>query len=428
MDLEQPAGVPGVLGGEQVGGGEHVEGAQRDVAGVADRRRDEVEPGRERGAAGPAGRRVGPVAVHSSFTFRGPDRSVPTAACPQIADAEVTVRDDAVNTILGRSPPCAPPRSSPGDGGARRLRRRPRTGGGSDDGIAVDAEPAGPGRAARAATAPAIPGREQIARSLENAARLAQADLRNATIDLVVYPTAGTTGGGAAAASQAVAEGAKIIVGPLFSTETAGAQPVAAPARAQRPELLQQPLGRGRNVYILGTTFENTADRLVAYGLSRGPRNFGVVYPAGLEGETARDAVGRARSAAAAPTLVDLAALQPLGRGHPGRGRPDRRGAERRRRQRGRSSPTARPAGSPSSPRRCAATASPPTQAQFMGMQRWDVSAEALPVPSLQGGVFAAPDPALLGAFTGRYQRRLRRERRTSSPASPTTASPRSAR
>ena len=37
-------------------------------------------------------------------------------------------------------------------------------------------------------------------------------------------------------------------------------------------------------------------------------------------------------------------------------------------------------------------------------MQRWDVSAEALAVPSLQGGVFAAPDPALVGAFTGRYR------------------------
>ena len=37
-------------------------------------------------------------------------------------------------------------------------------------------------------------------------------------------------------------------------------------------------------------------------------------------------------------------------------------------------------------------------------MQRWDVSAETLAVPSLQGGVFAAPDPALVGAFNGRYQ------------------------
>ena len=41
--------------------------------------------------------------------------------------------------------------------------------------------------------------------------------------------------------------------------------------------------------------------------------------------------------------------------------------------------------------------------AQFLGMQRWDVSAEALSVPSLQGGVFAAPDPGLVGAFNGRY-------------------------
>jgi ABC-type branched-subunit amino acid transport system substrate-binding protein len=43
------------------------------------------------------------------------------------------------------------------------------------------------------------------------------------------------------------------------------------------------------------------------------------------------------------------------------------------------------------------------TQAQFLGMQRWDVSAEAMAVPSLQGGAFAAPDPGLVGAFNGRY-------------------------
>ena len=43
-------------------------------------------------------------------------------------------------------------------------------------------------------------------------------------------------------------------------------------------------------------------------------------------------------------------------------------------------------------------------RAQFLGMQRWDTSAETLGVPSLQGGVFAAPDPAFLGAFRGRYQ------------------------
>ncbi len=32
------------------------------------------------------------------------------------------------------------------------------------------------------------------------------------------------------------------------------------------------------------------------------------------------------------------------------------------------------------------------------------MSAEALAVPGLQGGAFAAPDPALVNAFVGRYQ------------------------
>ena len=85
-----------------------------------------------------------------------------------------------------------------------------------------------------------------------------------------VYPTAGTTAGGSAAASQAVAEGAKIIVGPLFSTETAGAQPVAASAGLNVLSFSNNASVAGQNVYILGTSFENTADRLVAYGLAHG--------------------------------------------------------------------------------------------------------------------------------------------------------------
>ena len=67
--------------------------------------------------------------------------------------------------------------------------------------------------------------------------------------------------------------------------------------------LSNNPSVAGGNVFILGTTFENTADRLVAFGQSRGMRNFGVVYPAGLEGETARDAVATAVSGRGA-TLV----------------------------------------------------------------------------------------------------------------------------
>jgi hypothetical protein len=274
-------------------------------------------------------------------------------------------------------------------------------GGVSNDGIAVDASqpvkvalllPYGTGD----------PGREQIARSLENAARLAQADLQNATLDLTVYPTAGTTQGGAAAAAQAVSEGAKIIIGPLFSTETAGAQASAASGGLTVLSFSNNASVAGGNVYILGTTFENTADRLVSYGRSRGLGNYAVVYPSGLEGETARDAVSQAVGRRGA-TLVSSqpyslsvsgiqAAAGPMASALIGSGANAIILTD---------GPTGGLAFISEALRGNGVS---PDLALFLGMQRWDVSAEALAVPSLQGGAFAAPDPALLGAFTGRYQ------------------------
>jgi hypothetical protein len=274
-------------------------------------------------------------------------------------------------------------------------------GGVSNDGIAVDASqpvkvalllPYGTGD----------PGREQIARSLENAARLAQADLQNATLDLTVYPPAGTTQGGAAAAAQAVSEGAKIIIGPLFSTETAGAQASAASGGLTVLSFSNNASVAGGNVYILGTTFENPADRLVSYGRSRGLGNYAVVYPSGLEGETARDAVSQAVGRRGA-TLVSSqpyslsvsgiqAAAGPMASALIGSGANAIILTD---------GPTGGLAFISEALRGNGVS---PDLALFLGMQRWDVSAEALAVPSLQGGAFAAPDPALLGAFTGRYQ------------------------
>lgn len=271
----------------------------------------------------------------------------------------------------------------------------------ANDGIAVD-----PNQPVRVALllpyGSGDPGREAIARSLENAARLAQADLRNATIDLVVYPSGGTSAGGAAAAQKAASEGAKIIVGPLFSTETAGAEPVAAAAGLTMLSLSNNPAVAGGNVYIIGTTFENTADRLVSYGLSKGLRSYGIVYPSGLEGETARDAITTVLGARGA-TLV---ASQPYSLSVEG------------------IKAAAVPAAATLSAGGAQAVilTDGPTgglgfisealrenglsavQTQFLGMQRWDVSAEALAVPALQGGAFAAADPALLAAFDGRYR------------------------
>ena len=272
------------------------------------------------------------------------------------------------------------------------------------------------------------PGREQIARSLENAARLAQArpaqrhDRPRGLSRPPAPPTAARP-----PPSQAVAEGAKIIVGPLFSTETAGAQPVGGLGRAERAELQQQPSVAGSNVYILGTSFENTADRLVAYGLSHGLRQLRRRLSGRARGRDrarrrdARRSASAARrwpapqpynlsvegiQAAAGPVAAALNARRRQ-RGDPDR-RADRRarlhlrGAARQRRQR-------RPGAVHG-------------HAALGRLGRGAGGAE----PAGRRLRRAGPGP-------GRRLRRplpdrLRRERRTSSPGSPTTASPRSAR
>jgi protein-disulfide isomerase len=57
----------------------------------------------------------------------------------------------------------------------------------------------------------------QVAQSLENAARLAIADLDGVAVDLRVYPTAGSATQAATAARTAVDEGAAVILGPLYA-------------------------------------------------------------------------------------------------------------------------------------------------------------------------------------------------------------------
>ena len=68
MDLEEATGPPGVLGRNQVGSAQDVERAEADVAGIADRRGDQVKTRRQRaGAAEPA---AGGASVRSLSILR----------------------------------------------------------------------------------------------------------------------------------------------------------------------------------------------------------------------------------------------------------------------------------------------------------------------------------------------------------------------
>lgn len=270
--------------------------------------------------------------------------------------------------------------------------------GAGNDGVAVDASQ--PVRVALLVPLGASdPNLQQIGRDLVNAGRLAQADVRNATIDLQVYETGGTLAGGQAAATRAVNEGAKIIVGPLLSTETAGAEAVARNAGIAMLSFSNNPEVASPGVYLLGVTPGASAGALAGFARGRGLSNFGILYVQGETDAVIRDSVvaavnaagGRVVSTQAYPysqqgvtsTVAAMSvALQNAGAdavflterstaGIVADGlRANGLGADR---------------------------------AILMGLQPWGQDGEMLARGSLQGAVYAAPDPGLLASFQGRY-------------------------
>lgn len=133
-------------------------------------------------------------------------------------------------------------------------------------------------------------GDSVLAKSLENAARLAIADLDGVQIDLRVYDTAGTPEVASSAAQQALNDGARIILGPVYA-EAANAAGIAARQRGVNVLAFSNNTAiAGGNVFILGPTFDNTARRLTKFAARNGKRNILIVGgndAAGVAGRTA---------------------------------------------------------------------------------------------------------------------------------------------
>ncbi len=244
---------------------------------------------------------------------------------------------------------------------------------------------------------------ESLAQSMVNAARMAERDLNGANIDLRVYETGGNAEMAVAAANRAVEDGAQIIVGPLYSTSTAAIAPIAARAGINILSFSNTPSVAGGNVFIMGTTYDSVASRLVRQSVAQGKSNFAIVYQEGISGENGRAAIERAIARAGGTTAVAVSyplALAEMGEAASGiaealRGSGANAAFFTDSPLRGLGFITASLASNRFRTKR---------DAQFMGLSRWDSSNEVLVTPSLQGGWFAVPDPALTLQFETRYQ------------------------
>ena len=264
---------------------------------------------------------------------------------------------------------------------------------------------AGSGRVQIALLTPSGSGQasdELLARSLENAARMAISDLGGTQIDLRVYGTAGQPAQAAAMASKAVAEGAQIILGPVFAQEANAAGLAVAASGVNVLAFSNNTDIAGNNVFVLGPTFDNTAARLAAFSVRQGKANIMIVHDKNTAGELGRAAIQRGVSIAGG-TVVATGSYEFSQNGVVSAAPVIAANA----RSAGAQAifMTADTAGAlPLISQLLADNGMGPSVTQFIGLTRWDIPAATLALPGVQGGWFAMPDPALYAQYQARYQ------------------------
>ena len=243
---------------------------------------------------------------------------------------------------------------------------------------------------------------ELLARSLQNAARLAIADLGGTQVDLRVYNTAGQPAQAAAMAIKAVEEGAQIILGPVFAQEANAAGVAVAAQGINVLAFSNNPDIAGNNVFVLGPTFDNTAARLASYAVRQGKSKIMIVHDRNTAGDLGRVAIQRGVTAAGGSVVATGSyefSQNGVTTAAPGIASSAKSAGAQA------VFLTADTAGAlPLVSQLLADNGLSSASVQFVGLTRWDIPTATLALPGVQGGWFALPDPALYAQYQSRYQ------------------------
>lgn len=243
---------------------------------------------------------------------------------------------------------------------------------------------------------------ELLARSLQNAARLAISDLGTSRIDLRVYNTAGQPASAQAMATRAIDDGAQIILGPVFAQEANAAGAAAAARGVNVLAFSNNPDIAGGNVFILGQTFGNTADRLAGYAVRNGKPRIMVVHEQNTAGQLGRRAIEQG-VARAGGSVVAVGSYEFSQNGVLSAA--PRIAATARDNNADAVFLTADTAGAlPLVSQILNDNGLGPAVTQFIGLTRWDIPQATLGLPGVQGGWFALPDPGRYQQYQNRYQ------------------------
>jgi len=240
--------------------------------------------------------------------------------------------------------------------------------------------------------------------SMKNAGEMALAEFNAPNIQLLVRDDGGTAQGAQQAVEQALAEGAEIVLGPLFA-QSVGAVSQAARARGVPVIAFSTDSNvAARGVYLLSFLPETDVERIIGYAVSRRKRSLAALIPDNAYGTVVeaafKQAVARYRgrvvalqrypldkAAIAAPVRLVAAVANQVDAIFI----PDGGDAV------------------PSVVQTLTANGVNTRRVQLLGTGLWD-DPRIFADQALQGGLYAAPDPAGFKNFSVRYRSRYGQE------------------
>jgi branched-chain amino acid transport system substrate-binding protein len=265
----------------------------------------------------------------------------------------------------------------------------------------VTSEPLGtlqPGAAKVALILPLTGNAASAGLSMKNAGEMALAEFNNPNIQLIVKDDGGTAQGAAAAAQQAVAEGAEIILGPLFAQGAAAAGQVAQQAGIPVLSFSTDASVAKNGVYLLSFLPQTDVERIVSHAVKSGRRSFAAILPEDAYGTVVEGAFQEsvAKNGARVVALERYAAHDAA----------QMKAAIQRVAQAARGADAIFvPDNAPAIAAALSAAGVDLRRAVLLGTGIWD-DPQVLNAPAVAGGLYAGPDTTGWNAFSQRYRTR----------------------
>lgn len=238
-------------------------------------------------------------------------------------------------------------------------------------------------------------GQSAVGQSMRNAAELALSEAGASDITLLIKDDRSTPEGAREATRAALAEGAELILGPLFAGDVRAAAEIAhgegKPVIAYSTDMSVTTKG----VYLLSFLVETYVDRIVDYAASRGKKSIAVLAP---ENDYANVALGALQQAAAKHDMR-VAAIERYRPGAP------KEAASKIAALGGQVDTLFIPEQASAMAdvsRALAANGLDSRSVQILGTGLWN-DARVLNLPALQGAWFASPENAGFMGFAQRY-------------------------